>query len=206
MGIAGLHRLDSDAKTNVDALFTQFLRCEGTHIIIKPAQKQVTPIQQCGFDAQPGQNAGKLDGNVTATPDNGLAGQLRQIEHLVGTENAFLTRDIRYDRPTTGRHRNMLTGQLLLTHAHRVIIGNGGGAPNNGDTGAFQKTAVYAIETLNFCILVGNQGGPVKLNLVIRNRPAITRRVEHVFPDMRSVHEELLGNTPHIDAGAAQVT
>ena len=107
MGIFGLNRFDGHPELQVYAFFPHFLFGKPSDVAIKPAQEQITAIQQGCINTQPGQDAGKLHSDVATAPDHGLLRQLRQVEHLVGRKNAFLAGHIRNHRPAAGGYRDV---------------------------------------------------------------------------------------------------
>ena len=107
MGIFSVNGFNRDAILQDDTLLAHFVFREPADITIKPSQEQIAAIQQRGLNTQPGQNAGKLNGNVTTAPDDCLFWQLRQVEHLVGGKNALFTGYVRNHRPAAGGHGNV---------------------------------------------------------------------------------------------------
>ena len=79
------------------------------------------------------------------------------------------------------------------------------GALDDGYASAFQQLAIDAVETLDFRVLVGYQGWPVKADIVHGHLPAVTRRIVEILTDVGAIDEQLLGNTAHIDTGAAEI-
>ena len=120
MGILGFDRFNGHAKTQVHAFLAHFLFSEPADITIKPTQEQFATIQQRGLNTQSCQDAGKLYGNIAAAPHHGLLGQLWQVEHLVGGEDALLARHVRNDRPAT-RGNSDVSGPVRRFADHHCV-------------------------------------------------------------------------------------
>ncbi|MCY1360640.1 hypothetical protein D9M69_472750 [compost metagenome] len=72
-----------------------------------------------------------------------------------------------------------------------------------GDAAVDQQVAVDAVETVDFAVLVGDQGGPVEIGL--GEAPAESLGLLEVFGEMGTVDQQLLRHAADVDAGAAQV-
>ena len=70
------HGIDGGIEPQADTLLFQLGHQKATDIIVKAPQEELAPVYQRGLDAQARQDAGKLHGDIAATPDDRLAGQL----------------------------------------------------------------------------------------------------------------------------------
>ena len=71
------------ASADVDALPFHFGREMPAQIIVKAAQDLFAAMDQDCFDAETIENAGKLNGNITATHNHDAARQVLKMEGLV---------------------------------------------------------------------------------------------------------------------------
>ena len=84
-------------------------------------------------------------------------------------------------------------------------IRQSGSAFDNRNPGTLKQPAVNAVQALNLGVLVGDQSGPVKTDVIKRDLPAITSRVFQLIVNVGTVYKQLLGYAPHVDTGASQV-
>ena len=109
------------------------------------------------------ENPGELHRNVTTPYHQHALWQLFKKERLVGADRVFVARDLRNLRPAAGSDQYVFGRVALAIDLHFVGTGQFGVTFHQGDTTVDQQVAVDAIETMNFTVLVGDQGWPVKV-------------------------------------------
>ncbi|MNR06225.1 hypothetical protein D3C85_1222880 [compost metagenome] len=113
-------------------------------------------------------------------------------------------RNLRDLRPATGGDQNGFGGKPLAVDLDRMRVQQLGMAFVQGHAAVDQQVAVDAIQAIDLAVLVGDQRRPVEVGLV--QRPAKAPGLFEVFGKMRAVHQQLLGNAAHVDAGPPQIT
>ncbi len=115
----------------------------------------------------------------------------------------FLARNVRHLGPAARGHQDVGGAVGLAVDFDRVRVLDAGMPFQQRHAAVDQQVAVDAIETLDFTILVGDQGGPVERGFA--GVPAEAPGLFEVFAEMGAVDQQLLGHASHVHAGAAQV-
>ena len=116
-----------------------------THAGVKPAQYLFAPVQQMGFRAQAVENAGKLDGNVTASHDHHPLRKGIEVKRFIGGDAIFSPRYIGFYRPAAGGDHNSFGADDSLSHPHLMRAFKPGAALHNRHTRVFKQTLINIV-------------------------------------------------------------
>ena len=124
------------------------------------------------------------------------------MEHLIGGDAKFRAWNIRYRGPSTGCNQDIGRADLrAVRQADQVRPGNYRTLAENLHLRIAQCLAVQPFEPIDFGRNIVAQRWPVKGRT--GGIPTKTLRIGQVFGKVRTINEQLLGNTATNDAGAA---
>ncbi len=149
------------------------------------------------------ENTRELNRDVTTANDQHALGQFFQKERLIGANGVLTPRDLRDLRPTTGSDQNVLGGVTLAIDFHLVRVNQPRMPFMQGHATVNQQVAVDTIKAIDFTVLVGDQGRPIKVRCT--QGPAKTAGLLKVFGEMRTVHQQFLRHAADVNARTAQV-
>ena len=170
-------------------------------ILIEAAHDQRSPIGEGRINPQAVEDARELHRDVAATLDHHLLRQLVEEESLVRGDDVLAAFVAQIIRPAARGHQNMFGGVVLASHSDRVRIDHRGAPVNDRDPGPLEHPSIDAVQAGDFLVFVIDKSAPVER--IRFDGPAIGGRIGEILMEVGGINEELLGNTPDIDAGPA---
>src|SRR5271166_6279199 len=192
---------DLGARVDLDAAAAHFLRQRDADVVVEAEEQLLAADQLDDLGAEPIENPGELDGDVTAADNDDAAGQGGQVERLVGRDYVL---DAGY-----GRHRGMRAGghQDLVRRVgptvdfDRMRIDQHAPPFDQLDPAILQHAAIDLREPLDLTVLGVDQGGPVEARH--GHRPAKAGGIGKGVGKLRAIDEQLLRHAAADHAGAA---
>src|SRR5262249_7578526 len=102
-----LNSRDSVAASHGDAATLHFTAQMLSHVVIESTEDILSAIDERNLAAQPGKNAGELDGDIAAALHHNASRQFGQMKGLIRRDCVFYSRNARpHMRPCAGRNQN----------------------------------------------------------------------------------------------------
>ena len=205
-------------EAEIDPSVSHLVGKRAANVVVEAAKKERTPVELRHLDPEAAKHPRELDRDVTAPDDDDPLRQSLQVKDVVGSDGMLDAGNVRKHRPAAGRDENVAGGDRASGH------GNGVGADDRCPrivepcARSFDEVPVDPVQALDLAILVRDEGGPVERGCSGGSgRPGGLRasglppppepgRVLEVLREVGGIHEELLRDTSHVDAGAAEKT
>jgi hypothetical protein len=174
------------------------------NIVVEAAQNIFAAIDQRHFAAQPGEDAGEFDGDITAALDDDALRQFCEMKRLVRRDDMFEARNFRsHMRPAAGGNQDGLGANFGAgREAQCMLVFDDSARANELDFVAFKRGDIGRFQPIDFAILIGDQGRPTECRL-LRHGPAETGRVLELVAEARGIDQQLLRHAATDHAGAA---
>ena len=132
------------------------------HLIIKPTQNFLAAIDERCLHAEPVENAGELNRNITAANDGDGGRQNVKMESLIGGDGVRASRNIRNEGRRPHSNQNAFSRYFAPVHQNSLRVHKLCAMRQNFNAAGFEVFYVNAVEPVNFGVFICQKRRPVK--------------------------------------------
>ena len=178
---------DVGVELQIHALFDHLVLQVITQRAVEAAQEQLTAIEQLGIGTTAMEDRGELHRDIATADHQHAPRQGFEIERFIGCDGMFTPRNRRHVGPAASSDQDVLGRVLLALDFDGMGIDQARMRLQQGYAAIHQDAAVDAVQSLDFPVLVGNQGLPVEGRAV--DGPAVALCLANVFGVIRAVDQ-----------------
>src|ERR1700722_3019388 len=190
------------ALLNLDAHLTKHQQCRLPQERIELFEYFLAANDEGDLRSQASQNAGKLDGDITAAGYGDSFRSLCKLEKAVRGDAKWRTRDARHERPAAGGDDDVRGAQCAPCRRDQLRADEACAALDVLNLAAGEVAREQAVQALHVGVALRLKSRPIVPGG--RRPKTVIDRVFQGFMDFRGVPHDLFGDAAYVHAGAAQ--